>query len=276
MGAQTSAQPKPMDHEQENRAASGARPSPAHQLPHFFHGDAADCDHQCRAIVWWHGDGDAYGSRFLHACTMSRGEKFVPGPAPSVGSPLLTAHRVVMPWLSYSWTEVDLALMLAWSPAEWTKSQAPWQWRSHKKRGLEQLRNSNPRVALLCFPTTADALSQLSASWLEEPKSCCPDLPLVLVGLRPAAATTERITKEEAMAAAGGAASAYYECTPESWAGCDELVQAIVRLGLSLTDDVAVMLPEVLSRSASKPRDCMGMGAMQELKVSAIFGPRAG
>ena len=75
------------------------------------------------------------------------------------------------------------------------------------------------------------------------------------------------------MAAAGGAASAYYECTPESWAGCDELVQAIVRLGLSLTDDVAVVLPEVLSRSASKPRDCMG--AMHELKVSAIFGPGA-
>ena len=257
--------------EQVGRATSEAKenqisaaPSAAHhQLPHIFHGNA-DCDHSVRAVVWWHGDGDAYGSRFLHACTMSRGEKFVPGPAPSTGSPLVTAHRVVMPWLCYSWTEVDLALMLAWSPAEWTKSQAPWQWRSHKKRGLEQLRNSSARVALLCFPATADALSQLSASWLEEPKSCCPDLPLVLVGLRPAAATTERITEEEAMAAAGAAASAYFECCPESWAGCDELVQAIVRLGLSLDDDVAVVLPEVHSRSAFKVRDCMQM--------SAVFG----
>ena len=102
---------------------------------------------------------------------------------------------------------------------------------------------------MLCFPATADALSQLSASWLEEPKSCCPDLPLVLVGLRPAAATT-RITEEEAMAAAGGAASAYFEVHSESWAGCDELVRAIVRLGLSLDDDVAVVLPEVHSRCA--------------------------
>ena len=184
----------------------------------------------------------------------------------------MTAHRVVMPFLRFSWTEVDLSLMLAWSPAEWIKSQAPWQWRSHKKRGLEQLRNSHARVALLCFPATADALSQLSASWLEEPKSCCPDLPLVLVGLNPAAATTERITEEEAMAAAGGAASAYFECTPESWAGCDELVQAIVRLCLRLDDDVAVVLPEVRSRSASKTqtRDCMGA-----VKVPAIFGLKA-
>ena len=213
-------------------------------LPHIFHGDD-DCDHSVCAVVWWHGDGDAYGSRFLHACTTSRGEKFVPGPTPSIGTPLVTAHRMVMPWLCHAWTEVDLALVLAWSPAEWTQSEAqPWQWRSHARKGLEQLRHSHPRVAMLCFPATANALSQLSVSWLAEPKSCCPELPLVLVGLRPAAATNDRITAEEAMAAAGGAASAYFECTPESWAGCDELVRAIVRLGLSLGDDVAVVLPQ--------------------------------
>ena len=70
-----------MDHGQESQGTSGARASSAHhhQLPHFFHGDGADCDHLIRAVVWWHGDGDAHGSRFLHACTQSRGENFVPG-----------------------------------------------------------------------------------------------------------------------------------------------------------------------------------------------------
>lgn len=96
--------------------------------------------------------------------------------------------------------------------------------------------------------TTQASVNRNGATILEKP------LPIVLVGVLPArvAALADRITAEQALAAAGGAATAYFECQPydKSRRGCAEMMKAVARLALKVEDDVEVELP------AESPQKC--------------------
>ena len=89
--------------------------------------------------------------------------------------------------------------------------------------------------------TTQASVNRNGATILEKP------LPIVLVGVLPprAGALADRITAEQALAAAGGAAAAYFECQPydDSRRGCAKMMEAVARLALRVKDDVEVVLP---------------------------------
>jgi len=67
------------------------------------------------------------------------------------------------------------------------------------------------------------------------------------VGTRygPLPESSERITKDQALAATGGAAVAHFDCRPDAIArrnGCAELMETLVRLSLGLAEGADVKL----------------------------------
>jgi hypothetical protein len=115
------------------------------------------------------------------------------------------------------------------------------------------LRPYNPRVSVVVFDATGGAtgceetLGNLGSAWLTQAtvndEQSREPLPIVLVGLFRSdniPPEQERITAAQALAAAGGAAAAYVQCTPSS--GHGELMQTVARLCLALGEEDEVSL----------------------------------
>ena len=211
------------------------------------------------AVVIWHtchSHGDGFGERFLHACTRPANEAFVPSPrAPNIGNMCVSSSCWVKPEALEKGAPkaeaFEVTLPLFWDPSRLT---------------LPLLKHYNPRVTVVCFDATGgeagcgETLRLLGDEWTRQATINLRDvdsehenkqLPIFLVGLLGAdiEEQRERITAEQALAAAGEGAVAYFECRPSDArrTGCAELMQTLGRFlawGRWDGNEVVTVLPE--------------------------------
>ena len=219
------------------------------------------------AVVIWHtchSHGDGFGERFLHACTRPANEAFVASPrAPNIGNMYVSSRCWVQArrqnQMGGQPETTELTLPLFWNPSRLTV------------RALPLLRHMNPRVTVVCFDATGgsagcdETLRLLGDEWIRQATINLRDvdpeqqenhqLPIVLVGLlgEHVEEQRERITAEQALAAAGEGAVAYFECRPSDArrSGCAELMQALARQLAWGRWDSVTLLPEKPGRGCA-------------------------